>query len=122
MIINNYSFFSRRKNNIIKNLNLTQDSQNVSSYFSNNSSFKDFLSYKYNYHNERKKNIKLYLNSFHKNYLQNSHEKSNFSNKSTAVKTIMKNKSYMNKTYSNELNINTKLNLTKNNGPFIFIQ
>ena len=116
MIINNYSFFLRRKNNIIKNLNLTEDSENVSSYFSNNSSFKDFLSYKYIYHKERRKNIKLYLNSFHKTYLQNSHEKSNISNKSTAAKTIMKNKSYMNKTYSNELNIKTKLNSTKNDG------
>ena len=103
MIINNYSFFSRRKNNIIKILNLTEDSQNASSYFSNNSSFKDFLSYKYKYHSQHKKNIKLYLNSFHKNFLQNSHDKSNLSNKSTAVKTIMKNKSYMNKTFSNYL-------------------
>ena len=116
MIINNYSFFSRRKNNIIKILNLTEDSQNASSYFSNNSSFKDFLSYKYKYHSQHKKNIKLYLNSFHKNFLQNSHDKSNLSNKSTAVKTIMKNKSYMNKTFSNEINIKTNHKLFKNEG------
>ena len=88
MITNNYSFFSKRENNIIKSLNITEDSQNVSSYYSKNSSLKDFLSYKYNCHNQHKKNIKLYLNSFHKNYLQNSYEKLNISNKSTAIKTF----------------------------------